>query len=191
MGSDRILLEGGAEVEYDTKAQIIEIGNGRGVPERFSLVHPGGPNQPSFRFEFGVMNKIPVCVGVHIEAKDGIPVRTRDLSGNHIDKLVISAVSAAAFEATPGSKPGRRGWRKPHGDMAFNAASLAAGQVAVKSKPRTRRSRDDVDLKRVAETWRNATPGAKTEALMTVFFCSKATAARYKKRAVEEGLLDG
>lgn len=184
-------MEDGADVEYDSPPDIRDIGNGRGVPERFWYTHPGGPDQPSFRFDFAVMNGIPVCVGVHIEAKDDIPVRTKDLKVAHIDKLVISAVGAVAFESIPSKKPGHRGWRKPHGDKSFNAASLDAGKVAVKGKPRTRRSADDVDLELVAATWRNALPGAKTEALMTVFFCSKATAARYKKRAVEEGLLDG
>ncbi len=190
MGRTQIAMEDGADVEYDSHAQIQPIGNGLGVPKQFWYVHPGGPAQPSYRFEFGVMNKIPVCVGVHIEAKDGVPVRTKDLRHLHIDKLVISAIGAAAHEAMS-APPGRRRWRKAYGDRDFNATSIEAGKKIVKGKPRTRRSADAVDLELVAETWRNAPPGAKTESLMTVFFCSKATAARYKKRAVEEGLLDG
>lgn len=182
-------MEDGAVVEWDPRARTIPIGNGNGVPERFRYVHPGGPEQPSFRFEFGVINGIPVCVGVHIESKDGVPVRTKDLRIVHIDKLIISAVGAARYESIPGSKPGHRGWRKPWADQSFDAASLDAGRATVKGKPRTRRSRDSVDLELVAKTWRNAPAGAKTEALMTVFFCSKATAARYKKRAADEGLI--
>lgn len=185
-----ISMEDGGVVEFDEDAVKRDIGNGRGVPERFSYLHPGGPEQPSFRFEFGVRNGIPVCLGVHIEAKDDVPVRTKDLKVAHIDKVVISAVGAVAHESIPGSGPGRRGWRYAPGDSNFNATSLEAGKVAVKGKPRTRRAPDDVDLQLVADTWRNAAPGTKTEALMTVFFCSKATAARYKKRAVEKGLLD-
>lgn len=190
MALRRIAMEDGGDVEYDWRDQKIPIGNGIGVPEKFRYVHPGGEKQPSYRIEFGVMNGIPVCVGIHVEAKDGVPVRTADLKHLHVDKLVISAVGAAAHEEMP-APPGRRQWRKAHGDRDFNAASIEAGTRIVKGKPRTRRSRDDVDLQLVAETWRNAPEGAKTEALMTVFFCSKATAARYKKRAVDEGLLDG
>lgn len=190
MALQRIAMEDGGDVEYDSRDPIVPIGNRLGVPEKFRFVHPGGEKQPSYRIEFGVMNKIPVCLGIHVEAKDGVPVRTADLKHLHIDKLVISAVGAAAYEEMP-APTGRRRWRKPHGDRDFNAANIEAGQRIVKGKPRTRRSPDDVDLQLVADTWRNAADGARTEALMTVFFCSKATAARYKKRAVEEGLLDG
>lgn len=185
----QVAMEDGAVVEWDPRARTVPIGNGNGVPERFQYVHPGGPTQPSFRFEFGVMNGIPVCVGVHIESKDGVPVKTKDLRIAHIDKLVISAVGAARHESIPASEPGHQAWRKPWGDQNFNAASLETGRRVVKGKPRTRRTHDSVDLELVAKTWRNAPPGGKTEALMTVFFCSKATAARYKKRAVDEGFL--
>jgi len=189
MGRDRFAMEDGGEVEYDTRERIVDIGNGRGVPERFSFIHPGGEKQPSYRFEFGVMNGIPVCVGVHVEAKEGVPVRTADLSHLHLDKLVISAVGAAAYEAQL-APPGRKRWRKPWGDKDFNAASIEVGRKVVKGKPRTRRRADTVDLQLVADTWRNAPAGARTEALMTVFFCSKATAARYKRLAVDRGFLD-
>lgn len=182
-------MEDGATVEYDNSEPIHPIGNGRGVPERFSYLHPGGPSQPSFRFEFSVMNGIPVCVGVHIEAKDEIPVRTGDLKLAHIDKLIISAVGAVAFEEVPSKVSGHREWRKPHGNQSFNAASMSAGKAAVKGKPRMRRNPADIDLQLVADTWRNAPSGARTESLMTVFFCSKATAARLKKRAVDAGFL--
>ena len=191
MGINQFQIEGGAVVEYDSKDRIVSIGNGRGVPERFTLTHPGGPDQPSFRFGFGVMNNIPVCVGVHIEAKDGIPVNTRDLTHNHIDKIVITAVGAVAHESMPASKPGHTAWRKEFGSTAFNSTNIEAGRAAVKGKPRTRRRRNDVDLEQVAETVRNATPGAKTQAVMTIFYCSRSTAERYVKRAKEAGLLDG
>ncbi len=184
-----VSMEDGGTVEYDSSLDIHPIGNGRGVPERFCYKHPGSPEQPSFRFDFGVLNGIPVCVGAHIEAKDQIPVRTAHLQLAHVDKLIISAVGAVAYEEIPSTEPGHRKWRKPHGDQAFNAASMNAGKAAVKGKPRTRRRAADVDLALVADTWRNAPPGGRTEALMTVFFCSKATANRYKKRAVEEGFL--
>ena len=188
MTQRQIPMEDGADVEYDDRARIVDIGNGRGVPERFQYIHPGGPDQPSFRFDFGVMNNIPVCVGVHVESKEDVPVRTKDLRLARIDKLVISAVGAVGHQSTP-SASGHKGWRKDNGDQRFDAASFEAASVAVKGKPRTRRSRDSVDLELVARTWRNAPAGAKTEALMTVFFCSKATAARYKKLAVDKGFI--
>jgi hypothetical protein len=185
-----IQLEGGAVVEFDRKDRIVPIGNDRGVPERFTLTHPGGPDQPSFRFEFGVMNGIPVCVGVHITAKEGVPVNTRDLTHNHIDKIVITAVGAVAHAAMSASKPGHSAWRREIGSTSFNVANVEAGRAAVKGKPRTRRKRDDVDLAQVAKTVRNATPGAKTQAVMTIFCCSRSTAERYVKRAREAGFLD-
>ncbi|WP_131811463.1 hypothetical protein [Mycolicibacterium fortuitum] len=52
-----------------------------------------------------------------------------------------------------------------------------------------RRSRDDVDLQLVAETWRDAPAGTKIGALMAKFQRSKATVERYKGRAVAEGFL--
>ncbi|WP_454175262.1 hypothetical protein [Gordonia sputi] len=186
--SVQIAMADGGTVEYDIGgiSEIVPIGNSRGVPTQYRYTHPGGPTQPSFRLEFGVTNGIPVCTGIHIESKDEIPVRTRDLKLIHVDKMVASATAAVAFEPDPQGT----GWRKPHGDQNFNSVSMVAGKKAVKGKPRTRRSADDVDLKLVADTWRHAAPGSKTEALMTVFFCSKATAARYKKRAVEAGFID-
>ena len=186
--SVQMTMNDGGIVEYDIGeiSEIVPIGNNRGVPSHFRYTHPGGPTQPSFRLEFGVLNGIPVCIGIHIEAKDEIPVRTRDLKLIHVDKMVASISAAVAFE----SNPNGHGWHKPHGNRDFNSASMDAGKRAVRGKPRTRRSAEDVDLELVAETWRNAAPGDRTEALMTVFFCSKATAARYKKRAVEAGLLD-
>lgn len=184
-----IPMADGGLVEYDIGdlSEIVPIGNARGVPSHFRYTHPGGPTQPSFTLDFGVMDGIPVCTGIHIESKDGIPVRTRDLKLIHVDKMVVSATAAVAFEPNPEG----RGWHKPHGNRDFNSASMEIGKKAVKGKPRTRRNADAVDLQLVADTWQNAVPGARTEALMTVFFCSKATAARYKKRAVEAGLLDG
>ena len=185
-----IPMDDGGVVEYDNSDRIVPIGNGRGVPERFSYYHPGGPDQPSFRIEFGVMNSIPVCVGVHIEAKDNVAVRTRDVGLVQIDKLIISGVAAVAFESRPSKKPGHTSWRKPHGDKAFNAASMGAATASVKGKPRTRRKPDDVDLQAVADTWRNAEPRSRTEALMSTFTWSRATAQRYKKKAMAEGYLD-
>ncbi|UXA12405.1 hypothetical protein KXD97_00345 [Mycobacterium sp. SMC-8] len=190
MSQWKVPLEDGGVVEFDTSAPTRDIGNGRGVPDRFSYVHPGGPEQPSYRFDFGVRNKIPVCLGVHIEAKEEISVRTRDLALAHIDKVIVSAVGAVAHEAIPSRKPGHRGWRFAPGDRDFNAANLEAARAVVKGKPRTRRRPEDVDLQQVADTWRNAEPGTRTQALMTVFFCSKATAMRLKKRAMEKGFLD-
>lgn len=183
-------MEDGAVVEYDTRARTIPIGNNRGVPERFKYAHPGGPEQPSFRFEFGVLNGIPVCTGVHIEAKEGVPVRTSDLALAHVDKLVISAVGAVAFEAIPSSKQGHRGWRKPHGNKDFNAANVEIAKKVVKGKPRTRSKPDDIDYQLVADTWRNAPTRGKTQAVMTMFICSRATAERRIKEARERGLLD-
>lgn len=189
MDLQQVPLAGGAIVEFDPLGGVVDIGNGRGVPKTFTLTHPGGPEQPSYRFQFGVMDGVPVCVGVHIEAKDGIPVRTRDLLNNHIDKIVITAVGAVAHESMPPGKSGSRRWRYIM-SMDFNADSLAAGYAAVKQQPRTRRKRDDVDLELVAELWRNAPSGAKQRTLMVELHISKATAARYVSRAREAGLLD-
>lgn len=190
MGLLQVPLAGGAIVEFDPLGGIEDIGNGRGVPKSFTLTHPGGPQQPSYRFQFGVMDGKPVCVGVHIEAKDGVPVRTRDLTNNHIDKIVITAVGAVGHESRPPGKSGSRRWLHVQ-SMDFNADNLAAGYAAVKQQPRTRRKRDDVDLGLVAQVWRTAPSGAKQQALMAEFHIAKATASRYKKRAEEAGLLDG
>ncbi len=98
------------------------------------------------------MKRIPVCIGVHLEAKDGVPVRTRDLKVSHIDKVVISAVGAVAFQSRPSRKPGHTSWFKPHGDKRFNADSVEVARASVKGKPRGRRAAEDVDLQLVADT---------------------------------------
>ena len=117
-------------------------------------------------------------------------VRTRDVGLVQVDKLIIAAVAAVAFEGRASKKPGHTSWRKPHGDKAFNALSEEVAAMVVKGKPRNRRRPDDVNLQAVADTWLNAAPGERQAALMASFTWSKATAARYKKRAVEEGYLD-
>ena len=48
MTQRQIPMEDGADVEYDDRARIVDIGNGRGVPERFQYIHPGGPTNHHF-----------------------------------------------------------------------------------------------------------------------------------------------
>ncbi|MGV9673554.1 hypothetical protein ACWDPV_23715 [Gordonia sp. NPDC003504] len=178
----------GGLIEWDPWADIVDIGGDRGVPAVFSYSHPGGPEQPSFHFEFGVRDGIPLCTKVSVTAKDDAPVRARDMRIIRLDDLLVTVVQAVAYRRNPDA-PGQ--WMRGHGpgeDTKFGASNRRAAERAL-SKRRNRSPRNMVDLELVADTWKNAPKNGQEEALMAVFGKSRATVQRYKKQAVEAGFL--
>lgn len=178
----------GGLIEWDPWADIIDIGNDRGVPAVFSYSHPGGPEQPSFHFDFGVRDGIPLCTNVSITAKPETPVRSRDLRVVRLDDLLVTVVQAVSYRRNPDA-PDQ--WMRGYGpgeDTKFGASNRRAAERAL-SKRRNRSARGSVDLALVAQTWREAPKDGQESALMAVFGKSRATVQRYKRQAIEAGFL--
>ncbi|AZZ82571.1 hypothetical protein C5O27_17170 [Gordonia alkanivorans] len=179
----------GGLIEWDGWADIVDIGGNRGVPATFSFSHPGGPEQPAFRFDFGVQDGIPVCTNATVTAKEGVPVRGRDLRIVRLDDLLVSVVQAVAYRRDPDDPPGH--WMRGYGpgeDLRYGVSNRRAAERAL-AKRRNRSPRNSVDLELVARTWLEAPKDGQEAALMAVFGKSRSTVQRYKRQAVEEGYL--
>lgn len=178
----------GGVIEWEGWADIVEIGSDRGIPSRFTYSHPGGPDQPSFHFEFGVRDGIPACTSVTITAKDVVPVRGRDMRIIRLDDLLVSVVGLVSYRRNPAA-PDQ--WMRGYGPgeaAEFGRSNRKAAERAL-TRRRNRTSRSAVDLELVARTWLDAPKDGQESALMAVFGKSRATVQRYKRQAIEAGYL--
>ena len=118
--------------------------------------------------------------GVHIQAND-IKLGAVDL-----DSSIAYWLSEVTYRAVDHPQRGRRGWEKGYPVSAIERR--AAIRTVARARRETRRKMTNEHLRRVAETYKAASP-AKHEAVARAFDVSPPTAQRYIEKDREAGLL--
>ena len=179
----RATLPGGGWVESEGH-QREKVGD-RLLPERASAGFPAVEGQPGLRLDLAVIDGLPQCVGLHIEAVEGgRDVRTTDMRAVQIETWVetfFALLSERITEESPGSI-------STVVDMSDD--DLKKGERLVQqARASTRRKIDTAFLERVAEVYRRNVDDRPLEAIRQTFGVKHRTASDYAKRAEQAGLL--
>jgi hypothetical protein len=186
MKETRVLPDGG-ELVYDW-ARVVPVGD-RGIPETVLYRHSGNSNQPAYEIRLEVWDGVPVIAEVKVTAKreQGVHIRAKDikLAAVDLDSSIAYWLSEVAYQPEP-TRPGRRRWKKGYPVSA--AERRDATRAVERARRETRRKMTNEHLRRVAETYKAASP-AKHEAVARAFDVSPRTAQRYIEKARDAGLL--
>lgn len=149
------------------------------IPRKILFRSPGG-TWPRLTMGIEVIENVPECTYLELDADNAGPVRGKHLKSINIEKWVTDIVAACAWQVEHTSKTGRR--------LALGPA--APEQVkAVERMQRRRRDPNDRELlERVAAIYK-ANPDAPVAAIMRALDMSRRTAGRWAARCSEAGLL--
>ena len=160
-------------------AVVIE---GRVVPERVRLSHPGADGQPAIVMELEMRDGVAQCRGLHVESvTDGRDVRPVDLEV--LSRRLYGWIGEVfAVLARRVVKTGPNTFQLldvigPDDRDAFNSALVAV------TRARRPRKLDRSFLLRVADVYRENIAKAPTKAVAEAFSVSHRTAATYVKQA--------
>ncbi len=183
----RITLPGLGWIEHPVKARgDVRIGD-RLLPPEVQVTFPSDDEQPGLRMTLAVVDGVPQCRAIHIEAKEGARgVRTSDLRAVALEDWIEQLYATAA----------KRIIRQEHGytTAAIEATTPArhreAERLIQRARAAGRRKITGEFLARVALTYReNIDSRRPTESVRQVFGVSHSAAAEYVYRARKAGYL--
>jgi hypothetical protein len=164
------------EATYSGTADVV-IGD-QAIPRKI-LFKSGGDPQPWLTMGIEVLNGIPECVYLELDAEDAGVVRGKHLTLIRLEEWITHIVAGCA----------RKVERTPTGS-ALTVAPVTQEQVKVVARMQHRR-RDPNDrelLEQVAAIYKD-NPSAPVAAVMRAMGMSRRTAARWAGRCSDIGLL--
>lgn len=163
-----------------SETSFVELGNNVALPTPFTARFEDDDQHP-IELGIDVENGTPVCTSIHIKRNP----KLGPLTGSEVSKLpVVRWVEVACLHAS------MRADREPGGALAMSPLdSIEDAQAAVNQiKGRTRRRRITNELLQdVANTY--LASGGDIEAVARAHHVSVSQAFRYRKAAIERGLL--
>lgn len=164
------------EASYSPFDYVLD-GN-QAVPRKI-LFRSGGGNLPRLTMGIEVIENVPECTYLELDADNVSPVRDKHLKSVQIEKLVTQIVATCAQQVEQ-TKTGR---------MLIHGPATPGQVKAVERLQRRRRDPNDRELlERVAAIYK-ANPDAPVAAIMRAMDMSRRTAGRWAARCSENGLL--
>ncbi len=180
----RVPVENIGWLEYDSGGPEVRLGD-RIFPVDVAVVFPSDEESPSLRMRLAVVDDVPQCREVVIEAKDGgREIRTSDLRALPLEQWVETLFALVALRVT----------NETDGVVTAVAESSPArareaAKVVEQARVSVRKTITHDLLVRVAEVYRSHIDDRPTQAVARHFGVQHRTAAKYVQRAREAELL--
>lgn len=165
----------------------VRVGD-RLIPSQVEVDFPGTPEQPMLHMFIEVIDAVPQCTEITLEAREGgAAVRLRDLQNIPLETWIETFVGIFAAQVVgEDEKTGEVTAIERRDDDALRGGVKAVATARAGS----RRAMTADRKQRVAHIY-NDQPSGGLEAVAVEFGVSRSTAARYVKAARDAGLISG
>lgn len=150
----------------------------RAIPRKVLFESGGGP-LPRLTMGIEVIDNVPECVYLELDADDAGPVRSKHLKSIRIEQLLTGIVAACAQHVEQTST----------GRMLIHGPVTPEQVKAVERLQRRRRDPNDRELLEQVAAIYKANPDAPVAAIMRAMDMSRRTAGRWAAKCSESGLL--
>lgn len=166
-----------------TDSELVPLGDAM-AHKQLTYRRNGTSSVPGCEIVFEVHNGVPQCVSLSLSAVSGeYGVRPKDLSSISLEKMRDDFFAyAGIYRPNPDG-----GWVHTRGTEAL----FRQDRKVVENAGAQQRRKMTPELKhRVADIYNNAPAGTRIAAIRAAFGLKQSQALRYKKAAMEAGLID-
>jgi hypothetical protein len=178
-------------VTWRFEGDFVQLGEGRRVPNRFTVTVPPLGDEPEVRAEIEVRGDgVPECRDVRVVSVGaGRRVRARDLRAIKLDDIIEAGFGQVVWQPAPLPERMRQHGVDPADWVTGPTPEQAHVAIRDMRQAKRRRVLTDEVLEVVAEVYRANVDRNPTQAVREHFGCGQSTASLYVKLARDRGFL--